>query len=258
MINILLSGACGQMGLEVAEAIRKNPAFSIVAGVDINPPASVNVNYPIFTSPQDFTGDCDVIVDFSHHTAVEGLLKYACARKIPVVVSTTGHTEAEKEIMNKASSVIPLFYSRNMSVGINLLIKLARDAAAALEGFDVEIIEKHHRNKLDAPSGTALMLAEAIADAEKERYSAEFTYERQSRRQKRADNEIGIHAVRGGSIVGEHDVIFAGQDELITLSHSAGSRGVFAQGAIRAAAFIADKPAGLYDMDDLLTVISNK
>lgn len=252
MIKILLTGARGRMGVAVTEAAAGNPAFSIVAGVDINQTGTLGGSFPVFLSADEFTGDCDVIIDFSHHTAIEGLLNYAVSRALPIVVSTTGHTDAELETIERAAAAIPIFRSRNMSVGVNMLVRLARQAAAALEGYDVEIIEKHHNNKLDAPSGTALMLAEAVAEAEKERYSAEFVYERQSRRQKRAPNEIGIHSIRGGTIVGEHDVLFAGTDEVITLSHSASSRNVFASGALRAASFLIGKPAGMYNMDDLL------
>lgn len=252
MINIFLSGARGRMGKAIAEAAEANPALRIIAGVDTNESGAAAESYPVFASPSDYTGEADVIVDFSHHTAADGLLDYAVARRLPIVICTTGHTEAELEHMKSASSAVAVFHSGNMSLGVNLLIELCRKAAAALEGFDVEIIEKHHNQKLDAPSGTALMIANAVADAEKERYTAEYVYDRHSVRRKREPNEIGIHSVRGGTIVGEHEVIFSGRQETVTISHTAESRSVFAEGALRAAAFIVGKPAGMYDMNSII------
>lgn len=221
----------------------------IAAGIDQNPAATSP--FPVFAAPEECTVQADVIIDFSHHSALPALLEFAEERHLPAVICTTGHTEEELAHLARAAERIPVFYSRNMSLGINLLMALCRRAAAALgTDFDVEIVEKHHRNKLDAPSGTALMLADAVASADEEPHP--LTFDRTARRAVRPRGEIGISSVRGGSIVGEHEVIFAGKDEVITLSHAAMSREVFATGALRAAAFLIGKPAGRYDMDDLI------
>ena len=247
MLNIMLCGCGGRMGAAVIAAAR-DAGDRIVAGVDINPAA--DSPFPIFTSPEEFTGKADVIVDFSHHSALPGLLAYAERTGTPLVISTTGHTEEELAAMKAAAARIPVFFSRNMSLGINLLISLCRRAAATLGAdFDIEIIEKHHNKKLDAPSGTALMIADALCEGAEER---PYVYDRHAERRQRARGEIGLHAVRGGTIVGEHEVMFCGKDEVITLSHSAASREVFATGALRAARFMAGKPAGFYNMDDVV------
>lgn len=249
IVKIIITGVGGRMGRAVCEAAKLDGRFEIIAGVDIAP---LQAEFPVYVGIDEMATDlgADVIVDFSHHSALEGILRYSDAAGCAAVICTTGHTDAEKEMMTKASERIPVFYSRNMSLGINLLLSLVRKAATALYGFDIEIIEKHHHNKLDAPSGTALMLAEAAAESVP--YDAEFVYERQSVRRKRAPEEIGIHAVRGGSIVGEHEVIFAGTDEVVTISHSAASREVFAQGALRAALYMKGKPAGMYNMEKVI------
>ncbi len=242
------------MGAAVTEAASASDSVEIVAGIDAFADGGVGRSYPVFASAEDFIlsgKEADVIVDFSHHAALPSLLDLAMAKRLPAVICTTGHDENELAAMKKAARSIPVFYSRNMSLGINLLIELARRAAAMLgEDFDIEIVEKHHNQKLDAPSGTALMLAEAVGQVLPE--EPELVYDRHSVRKKRDKREIGIHAIRGGNIVGEHDVIFAGQNEVITLSHSAASRGVFASGAIRAAAFVVGKPVGLYNMQDIV------
>ena len=249
-MKILINGILGYMGREVEKlCLEGYKGAELALGVDPNADGSNPIVVSSFDKINDASG-VDCIVDFSHHTATVGLLEFAVKNVIPCVVATTGHTEDELAEIHKAAKKIPVFYSRNMSIGINLLLSLVRKAAATLEGFDIEIIEKHHHNKLDAPSGTALMLAEAAADSVP--YDAEFVYERQSVRRKRAPEEIGIHAVRGGSIVGEHDVIFAGTDEVITISHSAASREVFAQGALRAAIYMKGKGAGMYDMEKVI------
>lgn len=246
MLNIMLCGCGGRMGAAVIAAA-KEAGDRIVAGVDINPAA--DSPFPIFTSPDEFQGRADVIVDFSHHSALQGLLAYATKNGTPIVVCTTGHTEEELAAMKEASKAVPVFFSRNMSLGINLLIALCRRAAATLgDAFDIEIIEKHHNQKLDAPSGTALMIADAISEEKEHPY----VYDRHAERRARARGEIGLHAVRGGTIVGEHEVMFCGKDEVITLSHSAASREVFATGALRAAHFMTGKPAGLYNMDHVV------
>ena len=249
MLNIMLCGCGGRMGAAVIAAA-KEAGDRIVAGVDINPAA--DSPFPIFTSPDEFQGRADVIVDFSHHSALQGLLAYATKNGTPIVVCTTGHTEEELAAMKEASSIVPVFFSRNMSLGVNLLIALCRRAAATLgDAFDIEIIEKHHNQKLDAPSGTALMIADAISEEKEHPY----VYDRHAERRARAKGEIGLHAVRGGTIVGEHEVMFCGKDEIITLSHSAASREVFATGALRAAHFMTGKPAGLYNMDDVVNTL---
>jgi 4-hydroxy-tetrahydrodipicolinate reductase len=257
-VNILLTGASGRMGHAVADIVSEGDIFRIAAGIDINESGKIWGGFPVFARTADLPAEparslgIDVIIDFSHHTALEALLTLATAERLPLVVATTGHTGAELALMKTASASVPIFYSRNMSLGVNLTIELCRRAAAALEGFDIEIIEKHHNKKLDAPSGTALMIADAVSETLSQRYNAEYVYNRQPVHHARAANEIGIHSVRGGTIVGEHEVIFAGHDEVVTISHSAASREVFARGALRAAAFILGKPAGLYNMNDII------
>ena len=246
MLNIMLCGCGGRMGAAVIAAA-KEAGDRIVAGVDINPAA--DSPFPIFQTPEEFSGTADVIVDFSHHSALPGLLDYAIRTATPLVVCTTGHTEEEFAAMKEAAQTVAVFFSRNMSLGINLLISLCRRAAATLGAdFDIEIIEKHHNKKLDAPSGTALMIADAVSETEKHPY----VYDRHAERRARVKGEIGLHAVRGGTIVGEHEVLFCGKDEVLTLSHSAASREVFATGALRAAHFMADKKVGFYNMDDVV------
>lgn len=251
-VKIILTGACGRMGRAVLADAAKEPRLSVIAGVDVCPDESF---VPLYHGIDEVGTDigADVLIDFSHHTATEGILNYARKAKCAAVICTTGHTEEELRLIEEASREIAVFRSGNMSLGINLLTALVEKAASVLEGFDIEIIEKHHNQKLDAPSGTALMLAEAAASGVD--YTPEYVYDRHSVRQKRAKNEIGIHSVRGGSIVGEHEVLFAGTNETVTLSHSASSREVFAVGAIHAALFMKDKPAGLYSMKDVIADI---
>ena len=253
MINVILCGCGGRMGKAVTEAISKSDTLRIVAGVDINASSVGAVcPFPVYDSISEFPDTADVIIDFSHHSALAPLCEYATAHNTPLVVCTTGHNDEEHALMKKTAEAVAVFFSRNMSIGVNLLIDLCRRAAAALgEDFDIEIIEKHHHNKLDAPSGTAMMIAEELKDTKNG--NAEFVYDRHEVRRKRDPREIGIHAVRGGSIVGEHDVIFAGANEIITLSHTATTRELFADGAIKAADFMIGKPEGLYSMSDLIT-----
>lgn len=249
MTNIILCGCSGRMGEAVSKLIDDRNDAKIVAGVDVSTSAQVS-GFPIFQSISEFTGKADVILDFSHHTALPSLLNYAIATSTPLVVCTTGHTEEELSLMKAASEKVAVFFSGNMSIGINLLIELCKKASETLgTSFDVEIIEKHHNKKLDAPSGTALMLANAIKDT---REQTEYVYDRQSVRRQRSPEEIGIHSVRGGTIVGEHEVIFAGNNEMITISHSAMSREIFAAGAVRAAAYLSGKPAGMYNMSNVI------
>ena len=251
MTNIILCGCGGRMGQAIVRAAAEDSTCRIVAGVDVNAGAVAPVcSFPVYESISDFPGKADVIVDFSHHTALLSLTEYASATGTPLVVATTGHTEEERALMTKTAEQVALFFSGNMSIGINLLMELCRQAAATLgESFDVEIIEKHHNQKLDAPSGTALMLADAVAE---ERAETEYVYDRHAVRKKRETREIGIHSIRGGTIVGEHEVIFAGNNETVTLTHTATSREIFANGALKAAAYLAGKPAGLYNMSDLI------
>ena len=245
--NILLSGCGGRLGRAISGRVADRDDCTVIAGIDVNP---VEAPYPVYTSAEAVAEKADVIIDCSHHTAVIPLLNYAKAHHIPVVICTTGHTEEETAAIREASSVIAVLYSRNMSLGINLLLDLVKRAAAVLgEDFDIEIVEQHHNKKLDAPSGTALMLADAAASVREE---SEYTYDRHSVRRERQPKEIGIHSVRGGTIVGEHEVIFAGPDEVIRISHSAYSRDVFATGAVRAALFAAGASAGLYSMTEML------
>ena len=247
MLNILLCGCGGRMGAAVAAAA-KEAGDHIAAGVDVSPIAASP--YPVFHTPAEFGGGADVVIDFSHHSALPMLLDYAKRTGTPLVVCTTGHTDEELAQMREAAKTVPVFYSRNMSLGVNLLIALCRRAAATRgEDFDVEIVEKHHNRKLDAPSGTALMIADAIA-ADGDR---PYVYDRHAERRPRARGEIGIHSVRGGTIVGDHEVIFAGHQEVVTLSHSSYSREILANGALCAAKFLAEKGPGFYTMKEMLS-----
>ena len=247
--KIVLSGCCGAMGRMIAQCAAQRSDCEIVAGIDINPVKYAD--FDVFPSPESLTTEADVIIDFSHPTALLPLLETAKQKGLPVVVCTTGLSEQQLSAMREASQEIAVFHSGNMSLGINLMIALAKKAAQVLGNeFDIEIIEKHHNRKLDAPSGTALMIANGINDARDNGYR--YEYDRHVRREKRPKNEIGIHAVRGGTIVGEHEVLFAGPDEIVTISHSARSRDVFATGALNASLFLVGKNPGLYDMTDLL------
>ena len=252
MKKIILCGCGGRMGRAVSELIAASDKCNIVAGIDINASAlGALCPFPVYENINDFSGNADAIIDFSHHSALASLIEYSKKTGTPLVIATTGHTDGERELMTEAAKETAIFFSRNMSIGINLLIELCKQASSMLgEDFDVEIIEKHHNNKLDAPSGTAMMIAEALAD-EREG-ETEFVYDRHEVRRKRSPSEIGIHAIRGGTIVGEHDVIFAGNNEIVTLSHTATSREIFANGALKAALFMVGKKSGMYSMTDLI------
>jgi len=246
--KILFSGICGRMGKATRAAAEGSELYEIAAGIDIAPAADT---IPVYTAPAEVAVPVDAVIEFSHHTATAALLDWAEEKGVPCVICTTGHTEEEIARIHAAAEKIPVFYSGNMSLGINLMIELAKKAAAILGGeYDIEIVEKHHNKKLDAPSGTALMIANAVADTVD--FDAEFVYERQSKRQARGAKEIGIHSVRGGTIVGEHEIMFAGTDEIVSISHSAASRDVFAKGALRAAAYIVGKKPGMYNMSMLI------
>ncbi len=248
-VKVILTGASGRMGKAVAAFANESDEVNIICAVDVCPMQS---SVPFYHGIDEVSADigADVIIDFSHHTAVQGILEYAKKAGCAVVICTTGHTDAELALIEAASKEIAVFRSGNMSLGINLLMALVKKAAATLSGFDIEIIEKHHNQKLDAPSGTAIMLANAAKEGVD--YEASLVYDRHALRAKREQTEIGMHSVRGGNIVGEHEVIFAGHDEIITLSHSARSREVFARGAISAAVFMKGKRAGMYTMKEVI------
>ena len=250
MVKIILNGANGKMGQVITRLAADMEDVCIVAGVDIND--SITNSYPVYSDIFEVRESADVIIDFSHPMCLESVLKYACQNKIPSIIATTGLNDNQKELIIKASKDTPIFFSANMSLGINLIIDLAKRAAKLLEGnFDIEIVERHHRQKIDAPSGTALAIADEISGVLSE--PSAYVYDRHSQRKKRSKTEIGLHAVRGGTIVGDHEIIFAGTDEVIEISHHASSKEVFAVGALRAAQFIKDKEAGMYNMNDLVS-----
>ncbi|MBE6858641.1 MAG: 4-hydroxy-tetrahydrodipicolinate reductase [Ruminococcus sp.] len=245
MTNIAICGANGKMGKTIYNCIKEREDCTVVAGIDLY--TEQYADFPIVESPDKLPVKPDVIIDFSNPASLDALLDYCLSTGTPVVVASTGYIDEQIAKIKAAAEQIPVFFTFNMSLGINLLVTLAKKAASVLgDQFDIEIVEKHHNQKIDAPSGTAIMLANAINETLDN--SKTYVYDRHSRRQKREKSEIGMHAIRGGTIVGEHDVIFAGHDEVITLSHSAASKTVFAEGSINAAIFIKDREAGLYDM----------
>ncbi len=248
MINILLCGANGKMGNAVRRVAADNDLVSIVAGFDVN---TAPCGFPVYDDLSKLSEKIDCIIDFSHPSLTDAILDYAKNNKIPLVLCTTGLSKEQISKLEFYSKDTPIFFSANMSIGVNLLIDLVCKASKVLESsFDIEIVEKHHNQKLDAPSGTALAIADAISDTVS--YNPHYMYDRHSVRQKREKSEIGIHAVRGGNIVGEHTVIFAGCDEVIEVKHQATSKEVFAVGAVRAAIFMQGKTPGLYSMSDLV------
>ncbi len=250
MLKIIMSGCNGRMGQVITRLSQSMDDVKIVAGFDIN---KVQLSdYPVFSDAFEFTGEADVVIDFSHTSALTKLLDYCTKRKLPVVLSTTGYSAEQLKEIKVASEKIPVFKSANMSLGINVVADLIKRAAMILgDGYDIEIVERHHNQKLDAPSGTALLLADAVSEALT--YEPEYVYDRSSVRRKRDKREIGISAIRGGTIVGDHDVIFAGPDEVIEIHHRAQSREVFANGALRAAIYLAGvKDPGMYDMQMLV------
>ncbi|MBQ1210965.1 MAG: 4-hydroxy-tetrahydrodipicolinate reductase [Clostridia bacterium] len=252
MTKFIVCGCNGKMGRMLTQCIAGRDDCEIVAGFDIN--TASNSGYPVFASPVNCSVAADVIVDFSRPESLPAVLDYAVEHRIPAVICTTGLSDGDKLLMQKAAEIVPIFFSANMSIGVSLLAELARKAAAVLgNDFDVEILEKHHNQKVDAPSGTALMLADAVAEGLD--YTPQYVFERHSTREKRSKHEIGISAIRGGTIVGEHDVMFCGRDEVITLSHHAASKELFAVGAINAALFLIGKPAALYNMRDFVSAV---
>lgn len=250
MTRIIMHGCNGHMGQVISDLVKNDSDAQIVAGVDMVD--NRDNGYPVFTNLMDCNVEADVMIDFSSFRAADGVLDYCTEKKLPLVLCTTGLTEEQLQKMKECSSQTAILKSANMSLGINTLLKLLKDAAKVLAGagFDMEIVEKHHRLKCDAPSGTALALADALNDAMDQQYH--YVYDRSQVHQPREDKEIGISAVRGGTIVGDHDVIFAGPDEVITFSHRAYSKAVFGKGAVEAAKYLAGKGPGLYDMQDVI------
>lgn len=250
MIKMILSGCCGYMGRVVTDIVAADEEVEIVAGID--PAGQGNQDYPVYKSAEECKTEADVLVDFSSPKALNALLAYCTGKKLPVIFCTTGYSEEQVAQIQAAAEHTAVMRSANMSLGVNLLMKLLKEAVKVLApaGFDIEIVEKHHNRKVDAPSGTALALADSINEAMDQAY--EYKYDRTAERKKREKNEIGFSVVRGGNIVGEHEVIFAGMDEIIEVKHTAYSRGIFAKGAVQAAKYMAGKTAGFYDMGDVV------
>ena len=249
-VNVIMHGCNGRMGQIISGLIAADEEIEIVAGIDAFDEGK-NA-YPVYSDIRKCDVEADAVIDFSTAAAVDGLLDYCIEKKLPCVLCTTGLSEEQLAKVKDASAKIAILKSANMSLGINMLLKVLKEAASILSpaGFDIEIVEKHHNQKLDAPSGTALALADSMKEELEDGY--EYVYDRSTKREKRGQKEIGISAVRGGTIVGDHDVIFAGADEVITFSHRAYSRAVFGKGAIQAAKFLAGKPAGMYDMSNVI------
>ncbi|MBP1538232.1 MAG: 4-hydroxy-tetrahydrodipicolinate reductase [Ruminococcus sp.] len=249
MINIAICGASGKMGHFIADVIASREDCKTICGIDKF--GEKYSDFEIVKTPSEMPEKPDVIIDFSNPSCLDGLLDYCCMNAVALVIGTTGYSQEEIEKINKAAQQIPVFFTFNMSLGINLLTDLAKRAAAILGGqFDIEIVEQHHNQKIDAPSGTAIMLANAINEELGNKYT--YVYDRHSVRAKRTKTEIGMHAIRGGTIVGTHEIIFAGRDEVITLKHEAHSKQVFAVGSVNAACFLSGKSAGMYTMNDLI------
>lgn len=245
-----MHGCNGHMGRVITDLIAQDNDIEIVAGVDANTEPSND--YPVFSSIEECNVSADVIIDFAVAAAVDGLLDYAVKTQTPVVLCTTGLSDEQIKKMEEASKEVAILKSANMSLGINTLVKLLRTATDVLadRGYDIEIVEKHHNLKADAPSGTAYLLADSINEVKDGKYK--YIFDRSQRNQKRAENELGMSAVRGGNIVGEHTVIYAGTDEVIEIKHTAYSKAVFGKGAIDAAKYLEDKSAGMYDMSDVI------
>ena len=246
-----MHGCNGKMGQTITNLVKNDPDAEIVAGIDLSD--HIRNTYPVFAKITDCDVEADVVIDFSNAAAIDALLDYCEDKQMPVVLCSTGLSEAQvKRATEVSTQKTAVLKSANMSLGINMLLKLLKEAAATLApaGFDIEIVEKHHNLKVDAPSGTALALADSINEEMDGQY--EYVYDRSQVRKKREKKELGISAVRGGTIVGDHDVIFAGEDELVTFSNRAYSKAVFAKGAVQAAKFLAGKTSGLYDMSDVI------
>lgn len=250
MTKVIMHGCNGKMGQIITSIIAEDADVEIVAGVDAS--NHIQNTYPVFKTIAECDVDADVVIDFCVTAAIDGLLDYCVEKQVPCVLCTTGLSEAQLAKVDESAKKVAILKSANMSLGVNTLLKLLKDAAAVLApaGFDIEIVEKHHNLKVDAPSGTALAMADSINEEFNNEY--EYVYDRSQVREKRTKKEIGISAVRGGTIVGDHDVIFAGNDEVITFSHRAYSKAVFGKGAVQAAKFLKGKPAGKYDMKDVI------
>lgn len=250
MVRVIMHGCNGKMGQVISKIVKEDPSIEMAAGVDTY--LGIQNDYPVFDSIEKCDVEADAVIDFSNAAAVDGLLDYCAEKKMPVVLCTTGLSEEQLQKVKETSEKTAVLKSANMSLGVNMLLKLLQDATKVLApaGFDIEIVEKHHNQKVDAPSGTALAMADSINEALNQEYT--YTYDRSQVRQKREKKEIGISAVRGGTIVGEHEVIFAGEDEVIEFKHTAHSKAVFAKGAVEAAKFLKGKEAGLYDMKDVI------
>lgn len=247
MLKVIVNGCLGKMGRVLTKCIEQDPNLELVGGVSRN--QSENTTYKLYPTLSSVKDTCDVVIDFSHHSSLDDVLSYSLENKTPLVIATTGYNNEELKKIKDASINIPIFHSSNMSLGINVLLKLVKQATKVLDNFDIEVIEKHHNKKVDAPSGTAIMIANAIKDVLPD---VEYNCQRYGREAKRSKNEIGIHAIRGGTIVGEHNVIYAGHDEIVELKHIAQSKDIFAKGAITSAKYLVDKTPGYYNMDDLL------
>lgn len=250
MVRLIMHGCNGKMGRVITRMVEEDSEITIVAGVDRY--TEMKNTYPVFTSIEACDVEADAVIDFSNAAAVDALLEYCVERKLPVVLCTTGLSKEQLEHVEQAAAKTAILRSANMSLGVNLLMKLLKDAVKVLApaGYDIEIVEKHHNQKVDAPSGTAIALADSMNEEMENLYS--YTYDRSKERRKREKTEIGISAVRGGTIVGEHEVLFAGEDEVIEFRHTAYSKALFAKGAVTAAKFLAGKPAGRYDMSDVI------
>lgn len=250
MIKLVMHGCNGKMGQVITGFVAEDSQIEIVAGVDAFNQTSTT--YPVFKHIKECQIEADVIIDFSAAPAVNDLLEYCLEKKIPCVLCTTGLNEEQLKKVEETAKEVAILKSANMSLGINMLLKILKEAASILvpAGFDIEIVEKHHNQKVDAPSGTALALADSINQEMNQEYT--YVYDRSQKREKRTEKEIGISAVRGGTIVGDHDVIFAGSDEVITFSHTAYSKAIFAKGAIQAAKYMAGKQKGMYDMSHVI------
>lgn len=250
MVKAIMHGCNGKMGQVISGLVKADPMIEIVAGIDTY--QGITNEYSVFASLKECDVEAEVVIDFSNVSAVDELLEVCMERNLPVVLCTTGLSEEQLQKVEEAGKKVAVLRSANMSLGINLLMKLLKEAASVLApaGFDIELVEKHHNQKVDAPSGTAIALADSVNEALDNAYT--YTYDRSQERKKREKNEIGIVAVRGGTIVGEHDVIFAGADEVITFQHTAYSKAVFGKGAIEAAKYLAGKPAGMYGMSDVI------
>ena len=246
MLKIIINGYSGSMGKVLTKCANEDSELEIVCGASKD---DLDVPFKTYHKMSEVEELADVIIDFSHHSTIEDTLSYAIKTKTPIVIATTGFNDEELTKIKKASNIVPIFHSSNMSLGVNVLVKLVKEAAKSLNGFDIEIIEKHHNKKLDAPSGTAVMIANGVKEVLPD---SEYIYGRHGRSDKRSSNEIGIHAIRGGTIVGEHTTIFAGHDEVVEIKHSAQSKDIFAKGAIAAAKFLVKQEAGYYNMNNML------